>query len=360
MSARKSRLIAVLLLPLSGALALGGCAMRDHASPAGQVPNPVPRGASIGPSGYATILSAPATGPIKAAPTAPPPPPADGKPTPLPMTSEAVIAREMMMNPDDKATAAAQVLDQRIKAAERGNYVGMRIVRDPAPRFAFQFRRNAAATLARYTRDPRFTSREGGIPTEELQPIFDEWWKRFEPHRLLGGGGVYEFDGKVIFDMSIDEAGFREIAEQERWVLPNRLELRFSGPRNLRAIDPALERYVRMFPRQDRQPAAVNAALLSGRVILRDGCFRLTEHGGDGEPLVIFGRDVELGLDAEGYMALRDNSSDEVMPRIGERMMWAGPQGYSEADPAVALLRAKCGAGPITAVGSPESAYRNN
>lgn len=360
MNPRTSRLLAALAFPLLGTLVLGGCATRDQASPVGQVLNPNPRGASIGPSGYATILSAPATGPIKTEPATPPPPPADGKATPLPMTSEAIIAREMMMNPDDKATAAAQVLDQRIQAAERGNYVGMRIVRDPAPRFTFQFRQNAAATLARYTRDPRFTFREGGIPTQELQPIFDEWWARFEPYRLVGGGGVYEFDGKVIFDMNIDEAGFHEIAARERWTLPDRLDLRFSGPRNPRSIDPALERYVRVFARQDRQPAVVNLALLSGRLILRDGCFRLMEHGGDGEPLVIFGRDVELGLDAEGYMALRDNGSDEAMPRIGERIMWAGPQGYSEADPAVASLRAKCGAGPIIAVGSPGSAYRNN
>lgn len=210
MSPRTSRLLAALAFPLLGTLVLGGCATRDQASPVGQALNPVSRGASIGPSGYATILSAPPAGPIKAAPAAPPPPPADGKPTPLPMTSEAVTAREMMMNPDN------------------------------------------------------------------------------------------------------------------------------------------------------RQPAVVNLALLSGRLILRSGCFRLMEHGEGGEPLVIFGRDVELGLDAEGYMALRDNGSDEAMPRIGERMMWAGPQVYSEADPAVASLRAKCGAGPIIAVGSPGSAYRDN
>lgn len=246
MSSRTSRLIAAISLPLFGTFAFGGCATRDQASQVGQNLNPVPRGASIEFSGYATILSAPATGPIKAALAIPPPPPADGKPTLLPITSEVIIAREMMMNPDDKATAAAQVLDQRIQTAERGNYVGMRIVRDPAPRFAFQFRQNAAATLARYTRDPRFTSREGGIPAEELQPIFDEWWKQFEPYRLVGGGGVYEFDGVVKFDMKIDEAEFREIAERERWTLPGRLELRFSAPRNPRSIEAGLERYVRM------------------------------------------------------------------------------------------------------------------
>ena len=319
----------------------------------------VPRGATIGSSGYATILFAPPTGAITAPPMAPPPPPTDGRPTPLPMTREAIAARESMANPDDAARQAAQALNRRLREAERGKYVGMRIVRDPRPRFAFQFKRNAAATLARYTRDSRFTSREGGLTRVELQPVFDEWFRRFEPHRLVGGGAVYEFDGVVRFDMNIDEAGFRKIAARERWVLPERLELRFSAPPNPRAIDPALVRYVRVFARQDRRPAIINQALLGGRVILRDGCFRLTEYGEAGEPLVIFGRDVELGLDPENYMALKNTGSGRAAPRIGERMTWAGPQSHSEADPNVKLLRAKCGEGPIVAVGEPDSALRS-
>jgi hypothetical protein len=325
----------------------------------GMASSPVPHGATINPSGYATILSAPPTGPITAPPVAPPPPPADGRPTPLPMTSEARAARERMMNPDDATREAAQALDRRIGRAERGNYVGMRIVRDPGPRFAFQFRRDAAATLARYTRDARFTSREGGLTRAELQPVFDEWWKRFEPFRLVGGGSVYEFDGVVRFDMNIDEAGFREIAARERWTLPERLTLRFSPPRNPRSIDPALARYVRVFARADRHPAIINQALLSGRVVLRDGCFRVTGREEGGEPLVIFGRDVELGLDAQGYMVLKHPDSGRAAPRIGERMMWAGPLGYSEADPNVKTLRARCGAGPIVAMGVPDTAFRS-
>lgn len=264
-----------------------------------------------------------------------------------------------MMNPDRAAHEAAMALDRRLSVAERGNYVGVRVVRDPAPRLAFQFRRYAAATLARYTRDPRFTSREGGIPTQELQPIFDEWWKRFEPHRLVRGGAVYQFDGVVRFDMNIDEAGFREIAARERWTLPDRLELRFSAPRNPRAIDPALASFVRVFAREDRRPAIVRDALLSGRVILRDGCFRLTEHGETGEPLVVFGRDVELGLDSQGYMILKNTGSGRAAPRIGERMMWGGPRDHSEADPNVKLLRARCGAGSIVAIGEPTGASRS-
>lgn len=327
-------------------------------APIGAVLSPVPRGATMNASGYATILSAPPTGPIMATPMAPPPPPVNGRPTPPPMTTEARAARARMMNPDKAAREAAQTLDRRISRSERTNYVGMRIVRDPSPRFAFQFKRDAAAALARYTRDPRFTSREGGLTRAELQPIFDEWWKRFEPFRLVGGGAVYQFDGVVRFDMNIDEAGFREIWKRERWTLPKRLELRFSPPRNARSIEPALVRYVRVFAREDRLPAIMLQAQLGGRVILRDGCFRLREHSGTGEPLVIFGRDVELRLDDQNYMALKNNGSSGPAPRIGEMMMWGGPRYFSEADPNVKALRAKCGTGPVVAIGEPESVGR--
>lgn len=325
-------------------------------------PASVPRGATINPSGYATILSTPPAttiaSPLPVPRSTPPPPPTNGRGTPQPMTTEAVAARERLMNPDDAARSVAFALDRRLKAAERANYVGVRVVRDPRPRFAFQFRRDAATSLARYTRDPRFTTREGGIPTPELQPIFDTWRKRFEPFRLTNGGGVYQFDGVVRFEMSIDEAGFREIATRERWTLPERLELVFSPPRNASLIDPALSRYVRVFPREDRLPASGKMALVGGRIILRDGCFRLTEHGQAGEPLVIFGRDVELGLDDQNYMVLARSGSKEPAPRIGEPVTWGGPNYHSEADLGVKALRAKCGAEPIVAVGRPDSAAR--
>lgn len=298
------------------------------------------RGATIEGSGYATILTAPPTEamtPTRVASPPPPPapPPADGRPTALPMTREARAARSRMANPDGATRKAAQALNLKLSVAERGNYVGLRVVRDPTARIAFQFRRNAAATLARYTQDPRFTSCEGGIPRAELQPIFDEWWSRFRSFRLVGGGAVDEFDGVVRFDMNIDEAGFREIAAHQRWTLPARLELHFSSPRQLRSIDPALSRFVRVFAREDRSPAIINEALLSGRVILRDGCFRLTDHGAPDEPIVIFGRDVELGLDAQNYMVIKQTGLERAAPRIGEMLRWGGPRYFSEADPGV-------------------------
>ena len=304
-------------------------------------------------SGFATLLDAP---PIPY-PDAPPPPPPEPEPVRIARGEGISLTEaEQMMNPDDAAMAAAIALDQRLKAGAAGNYVGMRIVRDPRPRFAFQFRSDAAATLARFTRDPRFVSREGGVPDAELQPIFDKWWPRFQAHRLVGGGSVRGFDGVVQFDMNIDRAAFDAIAAREGWTLPERLKLNFPPPPDPRSIDPALTPLVRIFAREDRRPATVLTAALSGRLILRDGCFRLAEHGDGPQPLVIFGRDTELVLDAEGYMAVRPNAEPGPAPRIGERVVWSGPRGANEADEGVRALRAACGTGPVVAVGEPISA----
>lgn len=341
---RKSPILAA--LTLTGALA--GCANALPPAPPGipaftEASAPIfpwpqlPRGASLGPGGYVTLLAAPPS-PTSSSPRfAPGPPETD----------------ERYRNPDPAAMRDAQALDRRLRTAERDTYIGYRVVRDPTPRFAFQFRRDAAAALARHTRDPRFTSREGGVPTAELQPIFDEWFPRLVAQRLIGGGGVMEFEGVAAFDMTVDAATFGEIAAAEGWVLPERLQLNFGPPPNLRAIDPALIRLVRIVPRSDRLAGAVNSAALSGRIVLRDGCFRLADHGSGPEPLVLFDRDAEIGLDADTHMTVTDG--DQTV-RIGEPVIWAGPRSANEADAGVQALRAQCGEGPIIPIGAPSSA----
>lgn len=316
--------------------ALGGCA----ATPVGPVEaDPVP--ARPGDAGFATILGAPPS-PVRAALL----PGGEGP------------RWEELGNPDGAATRDAMALDHRIQAEAGGDYVGMRIVRDPSPRFAFQFRRDAAATLARFTRDPRFVAIDGGVPRAELQHLFDEWWARFQPHRILGAGSVMEFDGVVALEMTIDRAGFDAIATREGWVIPDRVRLNFPPPPNPRSVDPALASRIRVFAREDRRPAGVLQAALSGRLIVRDGCFRLRDHG-EGEPLVLFGRDVELRLDDEGHMALFDPQQGRLA-RIGERVIWSGPRGVDPADAGVQALRAACGPDPIVAVGEPVGEQRFN
>ncbi|MCD9032039.1 hypothetical protein LDO32_09930 [Luteimonas sp. Y-2-2-4F] len=348
----------------AGALAamlvtLGACTTQVPSSREVHTDRPV--GATIEPSGFATVLHAPPS----AAPV-PGPPRIESEPERVARERGIPVAdAERLMNPDEAAHEAAMALNRRLKAQDAGNYVGVRIVRDPEPRFAFQFRRDAAATLARFTSDPRFVAREGGLTREELQPLFDAWWKRFEPHRILGGGSVMEFDGNVRFDMTIDEAAYRAIAAREGWVPPPQVRLHFPPPPNPRSVDPALAPLVRVFAREDRSPGVVLNALLGGRLVLRDGCFRIQDHGdgdGDGEPLVLFGRDVELRLDEDGYLIVVDPRDSDAFggpaARVGERVVWSGPRGVHEADEGAKALRAACGPGPVVAIGEPEGARR--
>ena len=300
-------------------------------------------------SGFATVLKAP---PV---PYADAPPPSDRER----MNTATAMAMELHANPPEDARQAAMALARELQAQEGRNYIGVRVIRDPAPRFAFQFQTDAVATLARYTDDPRFAAIDGGRPAAELQPLADEWNARFAPHRL-GVGNVYEFDGVVRFDLQVDEATFRSIARAEGWRLPAQIELVFTPPPNADALDPALAPLVRLVPRHDRVPAVTTLALHSGRVILRDGCFRLAaQEGGGEEALVIFDRDIALVRDDAGYLALQAPDTDQPLPRIGERMTWAGPRGVDERDAGVQALRSACGEGTIVSVGTPSSAHHS-
>jgi len=102
--------------------------------------------------------------------------------------------------------------------------------------------------LARHSRHPRFTTREGGVPAAELQPIFGEWFPHIVEHRLAGGGLTQEFDGVVAFDMTIEAAGFDRIAAQQARSLPDRLKLDFASAPNPRLVDPSLAPLVRAVP----------------------------------------------------------------------------------------------------------------
>ncbi|MEO5972643.1 MAG: hypothetical protein ABIP91_04690 [Sphingomicrobium sp.] len=68
--------------------------------------------------------------------------------------------------------------------------------------------------------------------------------------------------------------------------------------------------------------------------------------------LAYFPREVGLGVDAEGYLAIvaRDGAGT-VIGRVGEEFNWGGPIGISEDAPMVAELRAQCGNAPIEHVG---------
>lgn len=263
------------------------------------------------------------------------------------------------VNPDKGMREAAHALHLRLTASVPDHYVGRRIVRDPYARFAFQFRRDATATLARFTSDDRFVAIEGGIPRVELEPAFQTWVARFIEHRIFNSGSISEFEGRMEFDINIEQSRFDALAAKEGWVIPGNVDLHFQRPLDADPVDPALARFVRIFPRNERGSGPVTLEYSSARLILRDGCFRLEGAGGV-EPLVLFGRGNRLGLDGEGFMIVFDPLAvehDRGPVRVGEIVVTGGLGSYDEMDAGTKALRAACGSAPIAALGTPRGEH---
>ncbi|HST45200.1 MAG TPA: hypothetical protein VLK29_08250, partial [Luteimonas sp.] len=195
----------------------------------------------------------------------------------------------------------------------------------------------------------RFVAIDGGIPRRELEPAFQLWTARFIEHRIFNSGSISEFDGRMAFNLNIEQSRFEALAAREGWVIPGHVDLHFPPPVDADAVDPALAPFIRIFPRKERSSGPVTLEYASARLILRDGCFRL--HGaGDVEPLVLFGRGARLGLDGEGFMIVFQplavaNSTGRV--RVGEIVVTGGPRGYDKTDAGARALRAACGSAPI-------------
>lgn len=337
-------------------LLLGACAAASVTNAAQEAAEPelaapTPTGARIEPSGFATILSAP---PIPY-PDSPPAPPGEQETQRIAREQGISVSHaELMMNPDEAAMTAANALRRRLEREEAGNYVDARIIRDPRPRYQFHFRRNGAETLARYTKDPRFTAATVGVPHAELEPVMREWFARFAPFRLSSAGGTNPFEGTIEIEIAVGRSEYEAIAAREGWQLPPNVTLKFQpeiDPATVLALDAAP--FVRTFPRADRAPAIILTSATHGRVILHDGCFRMNRPDG---PLVLFGRNTRLLRDEQNYLAIESIGAPGRRARIGEEMIWGGYPPAVEDEPGVRALRQHCGAGEIASIGEPESA----
>jgi hypothetical protein len=182
------------------------------------------------------------------------------------------------------------------------------------------------------------------------------WAERFRRHRLLGGYGTDATYGEIRMDLVVSEGEYGAIAAREGWRLPDAVKLAFAEPITGPALDARIAPLVRIFPQSDRALGPTHEALLGGRIELRDGCFYVT---GRGQPdrLAYFARELALGLDGDGYLALRTRGpAPRLLGRIGEDFSWGGPIPAPETLPMVAELRKRCGNAPLEHVGVPQSA----
>ena len=319
-----------------------------------QAPDAIPAGAKIDASGFATIEHVPPSPfPDQLPPPENRPKSEDGFYASMAGISEAEAKARRAEQ--EAARPEFERLLSVLRKQEAGNFTAPRIVHRPDWAFVFYFKRDPERTLAKYTSNPRFQAGQARYSREELQAIAKPWVERFSAHRLLGGHGSDETFGEVRMDLIVSETEFRALAAREGWKLPDAIKLEFSEPVSGAAVAPEVDRLVRLFPQSDRALGATNMALLSGRIMLRQGCFYVS---GPNQPsrLAYFAREVGLGLDDQGYLSLRTRGPKaRHLGRIGEQFSWAGPIEISEDAPMVAELRKRCGNAPLMHVGVPDS-----
>ena len=318
-----------------------------------------PRGAIVAPSGYATVLHAPSP----PYPIAPPPP--DDRP----VSEAGWYARSQGISEDE---AKKRLLEQEalspefqrllatLRKREAGNFTAPRMVHAPDWSYVFYFKREPAATLAKYSDHPRFRAALAKYTQDELDALIQPWARRFEQARVLGSYSSDDTFGTAGFTLSVTRKEYERLAAREKWRVPDAIVLSFAPELKGPAVDPRVASFLRIFPQSDRSSTTVLLSATLGRIVLEDGCLRVTRPR---EPpaLAYFAREAGLTLDDEGYLSLRDRTSPshaaQHMGRIGEVFVWGG---YGEVTGAMAMvpeLRARCGTGPIVHVGSPTSLH---
>ncbi len=338
-----------------GLLAAAACSAAPPVQGVDNMPDPtpeirVPTGATIEPSGHATVLNAP--------------------PSPTKNVERyrgGVVSQEdwyAKENGISLAEAKKRMAEQQaafpayerllgtLRAKEKGNFTAPRMIHQPDWAYVFYFKRDPAATLARYTANPHFKAAQARYTREELDALVKPWVERFGGAGILGGYGSDATYGEAQMMLSVSQDEYRELLKQVKWpALPDAIKLEFAAPLPVAAVDPRVAGLLRGFAHERRSTTIQLTAGFDGRIVLADGCLRLGNKAG---PLVAFHRETGIGVDAQGYLALIDRVTGKAKARIGEMMSWAGP---NEAKDFVGLeeLKARCGGGPVANAGNPES-----
>ncbi len=346
-----------LFLALFSLLAAAGCAAPQEPAAATEpvaaaqaASAPIAFRATIEPSGYATITDAPP------APFTPTPP---GQPQPL--TPGQIAGHQRFARAgafQNEVREEVQALDARLRREQAGNYVSVYYDNDSEPpRAVFQFLRNGPATVARYTRHPRFAAINVRFSEAELQAASEFMWRIFGPDRVIQSTGIGR--NTVTVRVSVPEEEFRALVARKGATLPESVELEFgaAGPAAIAnaPLPPQIAPLVRIFPRDDRPAGMLEDIYSRARVELRDGCFRLPDHD---NVLVLFPLGTRLFVDRESYLAFGGDAPG--YGRVGEMLIFRGVIRQVTAPELVAPIHSACGPGPVVKINgtASEAAHR--
>jgi len=334
------------------ALAAGSCGQQGSLAgtrdPAPGVA--APRAAEIGAEGYATITDAPP------APFTPVEPGAPRPPTAQQRAGHAQFARAGRFQ--NEVMNEVQALADQLRTAEKGNFVDLYFDNEGDPRVVFRFLRDPQATLARYTRHPRFFGEQARFSEEELRAAMDFMLETFREDRVILGGGTGNRRNRAVVEIAVTEPEFRALVARKGVTIPEAVELEFPVSQPASAVNlplaPRIARLVRVFPRDDRPAGPLHSINSYARVVLSDGCFRIAGGTRDGA-LVVFPLGAQLFIDGEGYLAFGDQEAPGYA-RVGEELVTPGSIGEVTALSIVAPIHAACGGGKVVKINGMRSA----
>ena len=330
------------------AFALLAACGRGDANAAAPARSPlVLRGATIGPSGFATILDAP---PAPFTPAQP------GDPKPL--TAEQLASHAQFRRAGDfqnEVREEVQALAEKLRSRERGNFVDLYYENEGEPHVVFRFLRNGKQTLAKYTKHPRFFATEVRYSMPELRRAMDFMMETFRDDRVIAGGGIGSKTNRADIEINVPEEEFRALVARKGVKIPEAVNLQFRATQSARDLNKPLPAniapLVRIFPRSDRPVGLVNAIKSRVKVVLRDGCFRATDQG---DALVVFPMGAQLFVDREGYLAFGEGEAPGYA-RVGEEVEFPGSIVEVKAAELAGPAQKACGAGKVIAINGMQS-----
>ena len=308
-----------------------------------------PKRAAIGANGYATILDAPP------APYTPlrPQPPQPATPEQIEAQRQMARAAEFQSQVRDEVTALAE----RLRVAERGNFVDLYFDNDGEPSAVFQFLRDGPATLGKYTSHPRFRAETVRYSKQELLAAMDFMLETFRHERVIESGGIGAGNA-VTIRIRVPEEEFRTLIAGKGVKIPEAVKLEFPVKRTASEVNAPLPEHiaplVRVFARDNRPDGALPSTSRTVKVVLRDGCFRVAGDHYDGAH-VLFPLGAQLFVDSEGYLAYGSGEAPGYA-RVGETIVTPGTIGEISAPALAEPIRAACGAGTVIKVHGMSSA----
>lgn len=328
------------------AIALGASACGSAASP--PAAEFVARGATIEPSGFATILNVP---PAPFVPKVPD--------TPEPPSSGRLAAQEQFRRVAEFQISVREevyALHRKLERLEKGNFVDLYFENEGEPHVVFRFLRDPDATLAKYTNNPHFRAGRAGYTNAELAAALDFMMETFREERIIMGGGYGNKENRATVEIAIPEEEFRELVARKGVEIPDavRLVFRASAPAaDINQPLPAkIASLVRVFHRDNRPVGAVNSINSYAKVVLRDGCFRSPDKG---DAHVLFPLGAQLFEDSEGYLAFGSHETPGYA-RVGEEIVFMGSIAEVDAPELVDPIHAACGPGKVIKINGMRSA----